>query len=155
MTWITHSVEETQTLAARLAGCCVQACHDNGILLTLEGDLGAGKTTFSQGFIQSLCPGARVRSPTFSLMETYDGPGCQIHHLDLYRLNDPDELEYLGLRDLFTWHNICLIEWASRGEGWLPRADLALVLQVLGEHRQLKLLANTATGKLILEQMAD
>lgn len=146
------SVEQTRAIAAQLASLSYQAYLDSGILITLEGDLGAGKTAFSQGFIQALLPDARVRSPTFSLIESYALPQCTIHHLDLYRLHDPEELEYLGLRDLF-WHNICLIEWASKGDGWLPSADLALTLHVKGEDRVMICHAKTETGSRLLKQM--
>ncbi|MCH9743057.1 MAG: tRNA (adenosine(37)-N6)-threonylcarbamoyltransferase complex ATPase subunit type 1 TsaE [Proteobacteria bacterium] len=150
----TSTVEETRLIAATIAAFCYQYCDDNGFLITLEGQLGAGKTAFSQGFIQSLLPNARVRSPTFSLIESYTLEKCAIHHLDLYRLQDVDELEYLGIRDLF-WHNICLIEWASRGEGWLAPADLAITIQVCGQNREIALCANTLVGEKIIEQLMN
>jgi tRNA threonylcarbamoyladenosine biosynthesis protein TsaE len=150
--WLSSSVEQTQAIAAQIARVCYQACADRGVLITLEGQLGAGKTAFSQGFIQSLLPSARVRSPTFSLIESYQLATCSVHHLDLYRLQDAEELEYLGLRDLF-WHNICLIEWASKGEGWLPEADLELVLTLDGDNRQIVCIANTENGIRLLEQV--
>lgn len=120
-------------------------------MVTLEGDLGAGKTAFSQGLIQSLLPDTRVKSPTFSLIESYALPTCAIHHLDLYRLQDAEELEYLGLRDLF-WHNLCLIEWASKGLGWLPAADIALSLTVEGENRRLIGQATSPMGEQLMTQ---
>jgi tRNA threonylcarbamoyladenosine biosynthesis protein TsaE len=138
----TSTVEETRLIAATIAAFCYQYCNDNGFLITL------------QGFIQSLLPNARVRSPTFSLIESYTLEKCAIHHLDLYRLQDVDELEYLGIRDLF-WHNICLIEWASRGEGWLAPADLAITIQVCGQNREIALCANTLVGEKIIEQLMN
>ena len=150
--WLSSSVEQTQGIAAQIARVCYQACADHGVLITLEGQLGAGKTAFSQGFIQSLLPNARVRSPTFSLIESYQLATSSVHHLDLYRLIDAEELEYLGLRDLF-WHNVCLIEWASKGEGWLPEADLALVLTLDGDNRHIVCYANTENGTRLLEQI--
>ncbi len=150
--WLSSSVEQTQGIAAQIAHVCYQACADHGVLITLEGQLGAGKTAFSQGFIQSLLPNARVRSPTFSLIESYQLATSSVHHLDLYRLIDAEELEYLGLRDLF-WHNICLIEWASKGEGWLPEADLALVLTLDGDNRHIVCYAKTENGTRLLEHV--
>lgn len=150
--WLSSSVEQTQGIAAQIARVCYQACADHGVLITLEGQLGAGKTAFSQGFIQSLLPNARVRSPTFSLIESYQLATSSVHHLDLYRLIDAEELEYLGLRDLF-WHNICLIEWASKGEGWLPEADLALVLTLDGDNRHIVCYAKTENGTRLLEHV--
>jgi len=125
---------------------------DHGVLITLEGQLGAGKTAFSQGFIRELLPSARVRSPTFSLIESYSLAACSVHHLDLYRLIDAEELEYLGLRDML-WHNICLIEWASKGDGWLPQADLALILTLDGDNRRIICRANSEIGIRLLEQI--
>ncbi len=129
--------------------------HDKAFLLTLEGDLGAGKTAFSQGFIQALLPNARVKSPTFSLIESYPLDQLTLHHLDLYRLQDPEELEYLGLRDLF-WHSICLIEWASRGEGWLPVADCAIqIVSLEHDSREIKLTAQTELGNQLLAALLE
>ncbi len=129
--------------------------HDKAFLLTLEGDLGAGKTAFSQGFIQALLPNARVKSPTFSLIESYPLDQLTLHHLDLYRLQDPEELEYLGLRDLF-WHSICLIEWASRGEGWLPIADCAIqIVSLENDRREIKLTAQTELGNQLLAALLE
>lgn len=129
--------------------------HDKAFLLTLEGDLGAGKTAFSQGFIQALLPNARVKSPTFSLIESYPLDQLTLHHLDLYRLQDPEELEYLGLRDLF-WHSICLIEWASRGEGWLPVADCAIqIVSLENDRREIKLTAQTELGNQLLAALLE
>ena len=129
--------------------------NDKGFFITLEGDLGAGKTAFSQGFIQSLLPNVGVKSPTFSLIESYVIDSFTLHHLDLYRLEDPEELEYLGLRDLF-WHSICLIEWASRGEGWLPTSDCVIQIASLeGDHRQITLIAHSELGSQILASMLE
>lgn len=117
--------------------------------------MGAGKTAFSQGFIQALLPNARVKSPTFSLIESYQLASFSVHHLDLYRLQDPEELEYLGLRDLF-WHSICLIEWASRGEGWLPAADCAIqIVSQSGDDRKITLNAHSELGYLLLASMLE
>ncbi len=129
--------------------------HDKAFLLTLEGDLGAGKTAFSQGFIQALLPNARVKSPTFSLIESYPLDQLTLHHLDLYRLQDPEELEYLGLRDLL-WHSICLIEWASRGEGWLPIADCAIqIVSLENDRREIKLTAQSELGNQLLAALLE
>ncbi|MCL5796623.1 MAG: tRNA (adenosine(37)-N6)-threonylcarbamoyltransferase complex ATPase subunit type 1 TsaE [Gammaproteobacteria bacterium] len=153
--WVTTSVTETQALAANMAQRVAILVHDKGFFITLEGDLGAGKTAFSQGFIQALLPEARVKSPTFSLIESYQTDRLNLHHLDLYRLQDPEELEYLGLRELF-WHSICLIEWASRGEGWLPLADCAIhIAPLAGEHRQITLIAQSELGYQLLASLLE
>jgi tRNA threonylcarbamoyladenosine biosynthesis protein TsaE len=152
---ISTSVTQTQALAAQLAHHVTTLVHNKAFLLTLEGDLGAGKTAFSQGFIQALLPNARVKSPTFSLIESYPLDQLTLHHLDLYRLQDPEELEYLGLRDLF-WHSICLIEWASRGEGWLPVADCAIqIVSLEHDSREIKLTAQTELGNQLLAALLE
>lgn len=139
-------------MAARIAYYADKLSDNQGFLLTLSGDLGAGKTTFSQGFIGALLPDARVKSPTFSLIESYELAHRYIHHLDLYRLQDPEELEYLGVRDLF-WHSICLIEWASRGAGWLPTADVAVHIQVADNQRRIELRGESSRGEQLIEAL--
>jgi len=150
--WLSHSVEQTQQWAAAFAGQCLRHCPASGLIVTLEGELGAGKTALSQGLIRSLLPNARVKSPTFSLLESYELHVCSIHHLDLYRLQDTEELEYLGLRDLF-WHNLCLIEWASKGKGWLPVADIAIAMEYEASSRCIQLQSQTENGHAILQAL--
>ena len=103
----------------------------------LSGDLGAGKTTFSRGFIQAFGHQGNVKSPTYTLIETYQLPTVTIHHLDLYRLTDPEELEYLGIDEICQDSGICLIEWPDRGAGVLPPASLSLELRHREHGREL------------------
>jgi tRNA threonylcarbamoyladenosine biosynthesis protein TsaE len=129
----------TQGLGARLA-----AHLPAGVVLYLDGDLGAGKTTLARALIQHLVPGARVKSPTYSLVETYDIPHGVLHHLDLYRIADPGEFDYLGLDDAgATW----LIEWPERGGDRIPPADLILRLRHDGDGRVARLEAVTARAQ--------
>lgn len=97
-------------------------------VVTLEGELGAGKTTLVRGLLGGLGHSGRVRSPTYTLIEPYRLADRDVLHLDLYRLADPGELEYLGLEDLLTPGSIALVEWPERGRGLLPPADIALEL---------------------------
>ncbi len=110
----------------------------NGVsFVTLAGDLGAGKTTLARALIHALGYEGRVKSPTYTLVEVYELPERTVFHFDLYRLADPEELEYLGLDDYFGGQALCLVEWASKGEGMLPEADLELSLSREGEGRRL------------------
>src|SRR4029453_19473311 len=97
-----------------------------GALLALRGELGTGKTTFARGLLRRLgVPGA-IRSPTYTLIEPYEVGGRAVHHLDLYRIANPDELELMGTRDLLAESGLVLVEWPGRAEGPLPAAGPAL-----------------------------
>ena len=97
---------------------------DPPLVLYLHGELGAGKTTFARAMIQGLGYPGRVKSPSYGLLETYSVQGMDILHLDLYRLESADELDYLALRDLFSTNSLLLVEWPEKGRSSLPRADL-------------------------------
>lgn len=132
-----------------------------GFNIYLYGDLGAGKTTFVRGLIQSLLPKAKVKSPTYTLVEGYDVSAAEknpnglknIYHFDLYRLGDPEELEYLGGRDYFSGDAVCLVEWPQRGEGWLAKADLEITLEYLPEGRNVLLQAHSEQGKIVKDEI--
>lgn len=115
-------------------------------LVTLEGNLGGGKTTLSRGFIQSLGYSGTVKSPTYTLVEPYEIGALRVFHYDLYRLSDPEELEFLGMRDFLDSNTLTLVEWPERAGKWLPPADLALSLQVEGSGRRLSWQAHTERG---------
>ena len=136
----------TEALGERLAGCCRQG----GLLLFLKGELGAGKTTLVRGFLHALGHGGAVKSPTYTLVESYPLDTLTIHHLDLYRLADAEELEWLGMRDLLAEDAICLIEWPERGSAMLPPPDLQLQLNYKNNGRQLRLEANGEVGDKLL-----
>jgi tRNA threonylcarbamoyladenosine biosynthesis protein TsaE len=124
--------------------------QDGGLIheaaIHLHGPLGAGKTTFARAFLRALGVGERIKSPTYSLIETYDLQNLSVHHLDLYRIADADELEWLGLRDLATGQHLWLIEWPERGAGAIPAADLNVRLEHAGGVRDLRLEAATEHG---------
>lgn len=109
-------------------------------IIFLEGELGAGKTTFTKGFLRGLGYTKTVKSPTFTLIETYEIDGKSILHADLYRIKDPLELEEIGFRDYFHEKNIILIEWASRARQWLPKptAQYTLIIPENGVGRVLE-----------------
>ncbi|MGD9387916.1 MAG: tRNA (adenosine(37)-N6)-threonylcarbamoyltransferase complex ATPase subunit type 1 TsaE [Gammaproteobacteria bacterium] len=126
----------TEALGRRLASGLAGACRDGPVVVHLEGPLGAGKTTLVRGLLQGLGHDGRVRSPTFTLLEPYELQGCDVVHLDLYRLADPGELDYLGIEDMLRPGGLILVEWAERGGDRLPAADLELVLDYEGAGRR-------------------
>ena len=146
--------EEQLKLAASIAKHTKAGC-----VIFLEGDLGAGKTTFVRGFLQSLGFTGNVKSPTYTLVEPYLINGQQIYHFDLYRLGEPDELEYAGGRDYFDGESICLIEWPEKAEGYLPIADVLCQLSYKTEQghdgRLCVLSSNTPKGHEIINFLSD
>ncbi len=117
--------DEAATLgcAAGLAAALIP-----GLLITLQGQLGAGKTTFVRGVMHALGHKGAVKSPTYTIVEPYTIAGLEINHFDLYRLGDVEELELLGFRDYVNEHTICFVEWPQRAQGYLPPCDLEIDL---------------------------
>ncbi|MGD8785569.1 MAG: tRNA (adenosine(37)-N6)-threonylcarbamoyltransferase complex ATPase subunit type 1 TsaE [Thioalkalispiraceae bacterium] len=137
-TFLFYLEDEAQTL--RLAACFARAFQELKLSFArihLCGDLGAGKTTFSRGFIQGFGHRGNVKSPTYTLIEPYHLADITIHHLDLYRLADPEELEYLGIDEICQDQGICLIEWPERAEGLLMEPTLTLELRHLEQGREM------------------
>lgn len=122
----------------QLGGKIAKQFPKGGIVL-LEGDLGVGKTTLVRGLLRSLGFQGTVKSPTYTLVEPYQINDRTIYHFDLYRLGDPEELEYMGGRDYWSSNALCLIEWPDRAQGYLPDADLKLILIHAGDKRIVKL----------------
>ena len=124
------------------------------LAIHLEGDLGAGKTTFSRGFLRGLGFEGSVKSPTYTLVEPYEIGSVAVYHCDLYRLADPSELTYLGFTDYLSEQAIFLVEWPSRGAWMLPAPDVTLHLEVAAVGRRLRLWAHSATGFAVLNALA-
>jgi tRNA threonylcarbamoyladenosine biosynthesis protein TsaE len=137
-----HAME---LLGQKLASRC-----PTGSKLFLQGELGAGKTTLVRGFLSGLGHQGIVKSPTYTLVEPYQLNDLEIFHFDLYRLNEPEELESIGIRDYFSGSGICLVEWPENGAALLGTPDVFIQIQYQDEQRKVLLRARTKTGKEII-----
>ena len=148
------SADEQRALGARLGRALLDAGRDDGYVITLRGDLGAGKTTLVGGLLAALGHAGPVRSPTYTLVEPYQLGGWEIRHCDLYRLRHPDELEDLGLRDEVGPGTVLLVEWPERAEGRLPPADLELRLAYTAAGRACEIHASGDAGRALASQLS-
>lgn len=141
----------TEAFGRRLA----RASEGRGLVIELHGDLGAGKTSLARALLQELGAGERIKSPTYSLVEPYTlADGRPAWHLDLYRIADPGELEWLGLDALFDPRAMVLVEWPERGAGALPPADLQLFLKHDDDARRLRITAGSERGRDVVEALS-
>jgi len=138
--------------ATEALGNYLSRAAESGLSVALYGELGAGKTTLVRGFIRARGHLGTVKSPTFTVVEPYDLPGGVLYHFDLYRLNDPEELELLGVRDYFLSDAICLVEWPERAH--LPPLDLRIELHYHDSGRIATLTAATPRGATVLKMLS-
>lgn len=131
-----------------------EALADGGTVF-FHGDLGTGKTTLCRGVIHAFGHEGPVKSPTYTLVEPYNYRGVDIYHFDLYRLGDPEELEYIGFRDYFDGSSVCLVEWPEKGAGMLPTADLGIFVKHMDGGRQLRILSSGQRGEIILKKISE
>jgi tRNA threonylcarbamoyladenosine biosynthesis protein TsaE len=129
-----NNTEETEQFGAQLWELLPPKC-----LVFLQGDLGAGKTTMVRGFLRAAGFSGAVKSPTYTLVEEYSLADRQVFHFDLYRVADPEELEWIGIRDYFDQDAVCFIEWPDMGKGYLPEPDVVITLTPEGTGRSLEL----------------
>ncbi len=130
-----NTVADTEALGAKLWHTLPEKA-----LVFLNGELGAGKTTLVRGVLREAGHQGAVKSPTFTLVEEYEIAARKILHFDLYRLTDPEELEWIGIRDYMAQPSLCFIEWAELGRGFLPEPDVILNLTRVAQKRQAQLL---------------
>jgi len=130
----------------------MKVCNSAGVI-TLRGDLGTGKTTIVRGALQACGITSGVRSPTYTLIEFYPLKDLSVAHLDLYRLSDAEELEYLGYRDYLQSDTLCLIEWPERAEGYLQDIGLQISITYAGECRELEIQAFNPWGDKIQSKL--
>lgn len=150
--WLEHLADEAATQAL---GTALARSLEPGLVIFLEGKLGTGKTTLARALLVELGFDGIVRSPTYTLLEPYRIGDWRVVHLDLYRINDPEELENIGLRDELDGQPVVLVEWPSQGHGHLPAADLWISLSHDPPGRRLCIKAATPKGAMVLARMGE
>lgn len=142
------SVAEMEALGAKLASQV-----GNVRLINIRGLLGAGKTTLVRGMLHGLGHAGAVKSPTFTLVEPYTFGDLRFYHFDLYRLNDPGELEFLGMRDYLDGNGVCVVEWAERAQGVLPSPDVDIMIEPTETGRMVRIMTLTPQGDVLLKAL--
>lgn len=139
--------QDTELLGSELWRVLPDKC-----LVFLKGELGAGKTTLTRGVLRASGHKSAVKSPTYTLVEEYDTGRGKFFHFDLYRVKDPEELEWIGIRDYLEQQSLCFIEWPDLGKGYLPEADIVISMMTEGDGRivEIDVISNKLKNKLRL-----
>lgn len=145
-----------ETATEQFGALLAQAARrlEQGVLIYLHGDLGMGKTTLARGLVQALGHTGNVKSPTYTLVEPYDMLEPPVYHFDLYRLGDPEELEFMGIRDYLDQQAISLVEWPERGAGLLPVADVDIELTPARPGRLVTVIAGSEPGRSLVASLS-
>lgn len=144
---------ETEEAMLALGAKLAKAVSSASMVIFLHGELGAGKTTFTRGMLRGLGYQGKVKSPTYTLVEPYELDQQALFHFDLYRLHDPNELEFIGIRDYFGMGAICIIEWPEKGDAHLPKPDLTCYIDFIPSGRIVRLEAHSASGEKVLQHL--
>lgn len=147
---LTVTEEQMPALGRTLAAALKE---NDGAVIYLDGTLGMGKTTLSQSVVHGCGWSGRVKSPTYTLVEPYDCGAIQVVHFDLYRLADPEELEFIGIRDYVQPHTVWLVEWPERGVGVLPEADVVIHFSEAGTARELTVEPRSERGRAVSDRL--
>lgn len=147
-----HLPDEPATIEFATQVAAALPADRRGWLLLLEGELGAGKSTFARGLIRALGHAGSVPSPTYTLVEPYDLPGGTVYHIDLYRVADPEELRFLGFDELEQ--GLRLVEWPDRAPALTGTADLKIGLDYDGAGRRASVDALSARGATVMNALA-
>ena len=139
--------DESATLAL---GAALAEVLAPGLTVYLRGELGVGKTTLARGILRALGHQGPVKSPTYTLVEVYELSRLHLHHYDFYRFHDPREWIDAGFRESFNGRTVSLVEWPEKAAGWLPLADVEIVLESHGEGRNAALTSNSLQGQKML-----
>jgi tRNA threonylcarbamoyladenosine biosynthesis protein TsaE len=148
MTSLSRYVPDEQAMD-ELGQCLARSAKRPGVIY-LQGELGTGKTTLVRGLLRGFGYHGKVKSPTYTLIESYPFDGLTVYHLDLYRLGSAGELEWIGIRDLLADAALLLVEWPEQGDGVLPSADLVISLGYQDTGRELRFRTLTAQGELMI-----
>lgn len=143
--------DEAATLAL---GAALTACMQPGLVIWLDGDLGAGKTTLVRGLLRALGDTGPVKSPTYALVEIHVVSGLNFYHFDFYRFSQPEEYLDAGLDEYFAGDGVCLVEWPEQAAPYLPAADLRIRLNVEGDGRVARIEAGSERGEQCLTSSA-
>jgi tRNA threonylcarbamoyladenosine biosynthesis protein TsaE len=152
-------IEELRTLlpdaeATAHAGARLAPGLARGMLVTLSGELGSGKTTLVRGMLRRLGWAGTVKSPSYTLLEHYIVSSLYFYHFDLYRFDDPEEWDHAGFSEYLRPDTVCVLEWPERAAGWLPAGDIEMHFEHADSARLLTLHATSVAGSACLAAFA-